>query len=152
ALRRLLAPARPRAQHRLRGGVGTARAERQRGRQQGRVRRVRLRRERARPGGAPTHDRDRAVTLPDPETYDARWAEMERRGLSIHGEADFVAGYAPRSVLDAGCGTGRVAIELARRGVDVVGVDRDQQMVDAARAKAPELRWQVDDLAVVDLG
>src|SRR6478672_5819503 len=38
-------------------------------------------------------------------------------------EAAFVAALQPRSVLDAGCGTGRVAVALARRGIAVVGVD-----------------------------
>jgi SAM-dependent methyltransferase len=52
-----------------------------------------------------------------------------------------------RSVLDAGCGTGRVAIELARRGLDVVGLDADPGMLSAARAKAPELEWVLGDLS-----
>lgn len=38
------------------------------------------------------------------------------------GEADFVAHLEPTTLLDAGCGTGRVAIELAGRGVEIVGV------------------------------
>ena len=59
--------------------------------------------------------------------------------------------YAPRSVLDAGCGTGRVAVELARRGVAVVGVDSDPDMIDAARAKSPDLRWVLADLAELAL-
>ena len=59
--------------------------------------------------------------------------------------------YAPRTVLDAGCGTGRVAVELARRGVAVVGVDSDPDMIDVARAKAPDLRWIVADLAELAL-
>ncbi len=50
-------------------------------------------------------------------------------------------------MLDAGCGTGRVAIELARRGHDVVGVDLDPAMLDLARHKAPELEWLQGDLA-----
>lgn len=66
---------------------------------------------------------------------------MEAAGRSVHGEADFVCRFEPDSVLDAGCGTGRVAIELAQRGVDVVGVDLDTAMLDEARAKAPELTW-----------
>jgi SAM-dependent methyltransferase len=52
-------------------------------------------------------------------------------------------------VLDAGCGTGRVAIELARRGMEAVGVDLDPQMLDTARRKAPELTWIEADLATV---
>lgn len=84
--------------------------------------------------------------------YDVRWAQMAARGESVHGEADRISAYAPRTVLDAGCGTGRVAIELARRGIDVVGVDLDAPMLDEARAKAPELTWVLGDLVDVDLG
>ena len=84
--------------------------------------------------------------------YDDRWRAMAAAGRDPHGEVAFVMVFAPVSALDAGCGTGRVAIEMARRGVDVVGVDADPQMVDAARAKAPELPWRVADLAELDLG
>jgi len=77
---------------------------------------------------------------------------MAAKGESIHGEADFVSRFDPPSVLDAGCGTGRVAIELARRGIDVVGVDLDDAMLAAARAKAPDLTWITADLLDVDLG
>lgn len=83
---------------------------------------------------------------------------MEAAGESIHGEADLVdallvaRGAAPASILDAGCGTGRVAIELARRGHDVVGIDLDRPMLDEARAKAPDLTWAEGDLVDADLG
>ena len=40
-------------------------------------------------------------------------------------------------VLDVGCGTGRHALELARRGVEVHGVDISQRFIDLARAGAP---------------
>jgi len=50
-------------------------------------------------------------------------------------------------VLDAGCGTGRVALELARRGYRVTGVDVEPSMLGAARVKAPELEWILGDLA-----
>jgi len=73
--------------------------------------------------------------------YDTKWEALAAAGASVHGEADFVAAFAPRGVLDAGCGTGRVAIELASRGIDVVGIDLDGAMLDQARAKAPELAW-----------
>lgn len=69
----------------------------------------------------------------------------------MHGEATFVEALGVGSVLDAGCGTGRVAIELARRGLDVVGVDADPGMLAAARDKAPDLEWVLGDLARLDL-
>jgi SAM-dependent methyltransferase len=86
------------------------------------------------------------------ETYDRRWEEMAASGHNVHGEADLVASLGPRSVLDAGCGTGRVAIELARRGLDVVGVDLDASMLEKARSKAPDLPWILGDIVDVDLG
>ena len=89
---------------------------------------------------------------PRGDDYDARWKALEASGHDPHGEASFVMRYRPRSVLDAGCGTGRVAIELARRGVAVTGVDLDDRMLDAARRKAPELEWVTADLTTVELG
>jgi len=84
-------------------------------------------------------------------TYDTKWKQMAAAGQNPHGEVDFVAQLEPSSVLDAGCGTGRVAIEFARRGVDVVGSDIDPQMLAQAEANAPELTWVQSDLAALDL-
>jgi SAM-dependent methyltransferase len=51
-----------------------------------------------------------------------------------------LARHAPRArrVVDLGIGTGDLALALARRGLDVVGVDRAPAMLAAARAKAVE--------------
>jgi SAM-dependent methyltransferase len=84
-------------------------------------------------------------------TYDQRWQAMEAAGHNVHGEADFVEALGPRSVLDAGCGTGRVAVELAGRGLEVAGVDVDPSMLEVARSKGPDLPWILGDLAHVDL-
>lgn len=93
----------------------------------------------------------------DPEhaaRYAQRFADLEASGVNVHGEADFVASYKPTSVLDAGCGTGRVAVELDRRGFDVVGVDRDAAMLGVAHRTAPHITWVEADLAdpSLDLG
>jgi SAM-dependent methyltransferase len=86
--------------------------------------------------------------------YDRRFTDLAATGMDMHGEAALVADYAPTSVLDAGCGTGRVAIELSRRGYDVMGVDLDEAMLAEARTKAPALTWLQGDLADpgLDLG
>jgi magnesium-protoporphyrin O-methyltransferase len=43
-------------------------------------------------------------------------------------------------VLDAGCGTGALAVELAKRGAEVLAIDLSPQLVDVARLRAAELR------------
>ena len=87
--------------------------------------------------------------------YDAPYAARALAGEDVHGEANAVMALAPDlpfSVLDAGCGTGRIGIELARRGVEVVGVDLDPRMLERARAVAPDLDWRLGDLATLELG
>ena len=86
------------------------------------------------------------------DAYDARYDQRAAAGENVHGEAEFVMRFAPVAVLDAGCGTGRVARELARRGVDVVGVDLDADMLATARRRSPELVWVEADLASLELG
>ena len=86
------------------------------------------------------------------DEYDASYERRAAAGENVHGEADFVMRFSPASMLDAGCGTGRIARELARRGVDIVGVDLDDTMLWTARRKAPDLEWHCADLASIDLG
>jgi len=93
------------------------------------------------------HDTD----APRGDAYDERWRKLAAAGQGVHGEADLIETLLGETggsrVLDAGCGTGRVAIELAARGFSVVGMDLDEGMLGAARAKAPDLRWILADLS-----
>jgi 2-polyprenyl-3-methyl-5-hydroxy-6-metoxy-1,4-benzoquinol methylase len=88
----------------------------------------------------------------DGDEYQQCFDKLAARGQDVHGEATFVMGLHPRSVLDAGCGTGRVAIELARRGVTVVGADTDASMIATARQRAPKLEWVEANLTLLELG
>jgi SAM-dependent methyltransferase len=92
------------------------------------------------------------MTSFDGAAYQQRFDALAAQGVDVHGEVRFVVSFNPTSVLDAGCGTGRVAIELARRGVEVVGVDADASMLAEARRRAPGLEWVEADLARLDLG
>lgn len=42
-------------------------------------------------------------------------------------------------ILDVGCGTGRHAIELTKRGYKITGIDRSESQLERAREKAKEL-------------
>ena len=97
-------------------------------------------------------ERWRDSDVPRGAAYDRRFEMLADAGVDVHGEADLVDSYRPTSVLDAGCGTGRLAIELGRRGRSVVGVDIDEAMLAAARAKAPDQTWVQGDLADPTLG
>lgn len=87
----------------------------------------------------------------DGKAYQARFDALAAQGLDMHGEAALVRSFGPSSVLDAGCGTGRVAIELARHGLEVTGVDIDGSMLDEANRLGPELTWIEADLATLEL-
>lgn len=50
-------------------------------------------------------------------------------------------------VLELAVGTGRVAIPLAERGLDITGVELSQPMVDQLHAKAPDLPCVIGDMA-----
>ncbi|MFD9698627.1 class I SAM-dependent methyltransferase [Lentzea sp. NPDC059081] len=84
--------------------------------------------------------------------YQRRFDSLAESGVDVHGEASFVRAFGPKTVLDAGCGTGRVAIELARHGVEAVGADLDESMLAHARELAPDITWVRSDLAALDLG
>jgi SAM-dependent methyltransferase len=85
--------------------------------------------------------------------YVERFRSMAAAGDDLAGEArlvDAMVGRASR-ILDAGCGPGRVGGALAEVGHEVVGVDVDPVLIEAAAADHPGPRWIVEDLAELDL-
>ncbi|MFI7282062.1 methyltransferase domain-containing protein [Micromonospora chersina] len=85
--------------------------------------------------------------------YVDRFRQLAAEGADLAGEARLLDTLVPPGarILDAGCGTGRVAAALAERGHTVVGVDADPVLIDAARADHPGPRFLVADLADLDL-
>lgn len=79
--------------------------------------------------------------------YDA--LDPDRRDLQAY--VDLVVELGADRVLDVGCGTGRLALMLAARGCDVVGVDPAAASLAVARAKpgAPRVRWVDGDAMAV---
>ncbi|WP_202390667.1 magnesium protoporphyrin IX methyltransferase [Pontixanthobacter aestiaquae] len=58
-------------------------------------------------------------------------------------------------LLDAGCGTGALALAAAERGADVVAIDVSQGLIDVAAKRAPEgiaIDWRVGDMRDRALG
>jgi len=85
--------------------------------------------------------------------YQQRFDDLAAKGLDIHGEAAFVASLMspPVRVLDAGCGTGRVAIQLTALGYHCTGVDEDAAMVEVAEGRDPSTTWVRQDLSRLQL-
>lgn len=85
------------------------------------------------------------------EEYAERFAALAKSGADLHGEARFCAALLPPGarVLDAGCGTGRVATRLDELGFSCVGVDVDESMLAVARRTAPRLSWHEADLTTL---
>jgi SAM-dependent methyltransferase len=69
------------------------------------------------------------------DLYDLEWDAWTSRDLPFYLEE--VRHHAP--VLELACGTGRLAIPIARAGVPVVGLDASAEMLDVARQKGADL-------------
>lgn len=108
------------------------------------------------PGIGPDENLWTAAVRRDPEHaagYAARWKRLAAAGQDLDGEARLIDAMVPRGsrILDAGCGTGRVGGRLARAGHEVVGVDLDADLIEVARSEQPRGRWEVGNLAELDL-
>ncbi|ONI75568.1 SAM-dependent methyltransferase [Kribbella sp. ALI-6-A] len=68
---------------------------------------------------------------------------------AMDGFAAAVHGLGP--VLDVGCGPGDVTAYLAERGLDIKGVDLSPRMIDHARRRYPDLRFEVASATELEL-
>ena len=61
----------------------------------------------------------------------------------------------PELLLDLGCGTGKMTLELARRGYDMTGVDISPEMLNVARERAEreelDVLWLCQDMTEFEL-
>ncbi|HET8768487.1 class I SAM-dependent methyltransferase [Phycicoccus sp. M110.8] len=85
--------------------------------------------------------------------YQQRFDDLAASGVDIHGEAAFVEALLPppARVLDAGCGTGRVATQLTALGYRCVGVDADPDMIAVAEQRDTKTSWVRQDLSRLQL-
>ena len=86
----------------------------------------------------------------DPRLFDLENSNFEPDGPFYLSLAQQVGG----SVLELGCGTGRVTIPLARHGIDMTGLDIVPGMLVRARSKAGDLpiQWVEADVRDFHLG
>ena len=89
--------------------------------------------------------------------YDSINAEIDYKKW-----ADFIekilekeCGSRPQLVLDLGCGTGKMTLELASRGYDMTGIDCSPEMLDIARENAEadghDVLWLCQDMREFEL-
>ncbi|MGL5810782.1 MAG: class I SAM-dependent methyltransferase [Nocardioides sp.] len=102
-------------------------------------------------GGADTSPATRWVlerTVAQRQAYTRRFDNLAATGQDVDGEGRFVDAIADRgaTILDAGCGTGRLAAYLRDRGHRAVGVDADELLVDAGKRGRPDLPLVAMDL------
>ncbi len=72
------------------------------------------------------------------DSYDTITAAAEREETAAAFVDELTRRFTVRSAVDAACGTGLYALALARRGIDVAGVDLSAGMLDRARAAAED--------------
>lgn len=79
------------------------------------------------------------------------WADFIEKVIEKHSAVK------PELVLDLGCGTGRMTVELAKRGYDMTGIDYSPEMLDRARMRAESdgigdgILWLCQDMSEFEL-
>jgi SAM-dependent methyltransferase len=95
-------------------------------------------------------DHDNLEEYADPVDYD--WRDSSDTGVAFYSALAWEAG---GPVLEIACGTGRVAMPIARQGFAVTGLDVVPAMLDRARFKAEaaglSVRWVEGDARRFDL-
>lgn len=75
--------------------------------------------------------------------YDTKHSFVSNYGRNV---IELLAPKQGEKILDVGCGTGDLANELYKQGVDVVGVDHSSTMVEQAKQKYPHIPFYVADI------
>jgi ubiquinone/menaquinone biosynthesis C-methylase UbiE len=91
------------------------------------------------------------------DTVAESYADLVRDELDgRHLEHGLLATFADRvstgGVLEVGCGTGRIAHQLHRLGLDVAGIDLSPNMIEVAQREHPNLRFGVGSMEALDAG
>lgn len=94
---------------------------------------------------------DNLEEFQNPEDYDLEYGSYEPQGPFY----ETVAAQTGGPILDVACGTGRIAIPLARKGYALTGIDLAAPMLAHARRKSAEagvaIDWQLADFRILAL-
>lgn len=85
-------------------------------------------------------DHDNLEEFRKPEHYDAEHGSLDADGAFMLAVARRTGG----PVLDIACGSGRIALPLARSGIAVTGIDLSAEMLERARAQSAGLQLRLD--------
>ncbi|WP_460354029.1 class I SAM-dependent methyltransferase [Actinoallomurus acanthiterrae] len=75
-------------------------------------------------------------------TYDTAFGYVSAHGAPL---LDLLDPQPDERIIDLGCGTGTMTVEIAARGAEVLGIDESVEMVNAARSEHPHLSFAVGD-------
>lgn len=88
----------------------------------------------------------------DNDNWNANLYDSKHSFVSKFGE-DLIDLLAPKKgeyILDLGCGTGDLSYKLHKLGVNVLGIDNSENMVEQAKKKYPNLKFEVQDALNLD--
>ncbi|OZB95437.1 trans-aconitate 2-methyltransferase [Paenibacillus sp. XY044] len=76
----------------------------------------------------------------NPELYDNKLGFVAQYGKGV---VDLLQPRSGETILDLGCGTGDLSIEIAKSGAKVIGMDYSAEMIDQARNKYADIEFIV---------
>lgn len=82
----------------------------------------------------------------DAKLYDASHTFVSEYGSNL---MELLAPKPNESILDIGCGTGDLAKELSDQGMNVIGIDNSEAMIQQAKTKYPTMSFQVEDVTML---
>ncbi|MFL6562681.1 MAG: class I SAM-dependent methyltransferase [Bacillus sp. (in: firmicutes)] len=81
------------------------------------------------------------------DLYDAKHAFVSHFGGDL---VELLAPQPGERILDLGCGTGDIANDLYQLGVQIIGIDKSENMIKQAQKKYPGIPFQVQDAATMN--
>jgi trans-aconitate methyltransferase len=81
------------------------------------------------------------------DSWNAKLYDHKHSFVSNYGNSliELLAPKQGERILDLGCGTGDLANKLYENGVEIIGIDKSENMVEQAICKYPHIQFQVQD-------